>query len=211
MTIRIVLADDHPIVLEGVRRLLEQEPDLEITASCRDGEALLAAVQADRPDIVVLDMRMPGMNGMSVLRRAAEEKLDLRVVLLTAEISDDDTLEAVGYGVRGVVLKDTAPDVLVRCLRTVYAGGQWLEQQLTGRALERLLAREAARQKVARLLTPREHDLVRLVSQGMRNKEIAGVLGITEGTVKIHLHRIYDKLGVTNRVELVNFARAESM
>ena len=211
MTIRIVLADDHPIVLEGVRRLLEQEPDLEIAASCQDGEALLAAVQANRPDIVVLDMRMPGMNGMSVLRRAAEEKLDLRVVLLTAEISDDDTLEAVGYGVRGVVLKDTAPDVLVRCLRTVHAGGQWLEQQLTGRALERLLAREAAKQKVARLLTPRERDLVRLVSQGMRNKEIAAVLGITEGTVKIHLHRIYDKLNVTNRVELVNFARAESL
>lgn len=209
--IRIALADDHLFVLEGAGRLLEQEPDIEITGLCTDGEALLALVRANRPDIVVLDMHMPRMSGMSVLRQAAEEKLDLRVVLLTAEISEDDTLEVLGYGVRGIVLKESAPNVLVRCLRTVHAGGQWLEQQLAGRAVERFLAGEASRQQFARVLTPREHDIVRLVSKGLRNKEIAAMLSITEGTVKIHLHRIYEKLSVSNRVELVNLARAKTL
>lgn len=207
MSIRLVVADDHPVVIEGIVRLLEKEPDLEVVARCSDGVAALAAVREQRPDILVLDLKMPQLSGMDVLRQAAREGLSPRVVLLTADIGEDALFEAVRLGVRGVILKEMAPDVLVRCIRTVHDGGQWLERHLTGWALERLLAREAARQQAANLLTAREAELVRLVSEGLRNKEIANRLGITEGTVKIHLHRIFGKLNMSSRVELANFAR----
>jgi DNA-binding NarL/FixJ family response regulator len=209
MTINLVLADDHPLVLEGIARLIEPEPDLKVVARCGNGEAVLEAVRKQRPDILVLDLNMPRLGGMDVLRQAAQEGLELRVVLLTADIGEDTLFEAVRLGVRGVMLKEMAPDQLVSCIRTVHAGGQWLERHLTGWTFDRLLAREAARQQTAKVLTRREIELVRLVSEGLRNKEVAYRLGITEGTVKIHLHRIYDKLGVTSRVELANYARRE--
>jgi DNA-binding NarL/FixJ family response regulator len=206
MTIRLVLADDHPIVLDGLLRLFEPEPDIEVVARCGDGEAALRAVREHRPDVLVLDLRMPRLDGMGLLRRLAGERLGGRTVLLTAELGEDELLEAVRLGVRGVVLKEMAPDLLVRCVRTVHAGGQWLEQPVTGRALERLIARETARPQLKHL-TPREVELVRLANDGLRNKEIAARLGLTEGTVKFHLHRVYEKLGVASRVELLNRAR----
>jgi DNA-binding NarL/FixJ family response regulator len=209
MTTRIVVADDHPVVLQGVNWLLEREGDLEVVARCQSGEEALAAVREHRPDLLVLDLNMPGLGGMDVLRGIAEERLALRVVLLTADLRDDDLFEAVRLGVRGVILKDMAPELLVRCIRTVHAGGQWLEQHLTGWTLDRLLARESAKQQATKTLTQRELELVRLVAEGLRNKEIAFRLGITEGTVKIHLHRIYDKLQVTSRIELANYIRRQ--
>jgi DNA-binding NarL/FixJ family response regulator len=209
MTITLVIADDHPVVLEGIARLLEQEEDLNVVARCNDGSAALQAVREHRPDILVLDLNMPRVGGMEVLRQADKEGLGLRVVLLTAGIEEEELLEAVRLGVRGIMLKDMAPESLSRCIRTVHGGGQWLERQLTGWTMDRLLAREAARQQAAKVLTRRESELVRLVSQGLRNKEIGAQLGITEGTVKIHLHRIFDKLGVGRRVELTNYARRE--
>ena len=206
MTIRLILADDHPLVLDGLSRLFEQEPGMKVVARCSDGEAALWAVREHRPDILILDLHMPRLGGMETLRRLAREGLGVRAVLLTADIGEDELLEAVRLGVRGVVLKEMAPELLVRCVKTVHGGGQWLEQQATGRALERLLAREAGRIQL-KGLTPREIVLVRLANQGLRNKEIAARLVITEGTVKIHLHRVYEKLGVASRVELLNYAR----
>jgi two-component system, NarL family, nitrate/nitrite response regulator NarL len=207
MTIRLVLADDHPLLLDALARLVGQEPDMEVVARCGDGEAALRAAREHRPDVLVLDLRMPRLGGMEVLRRVAGEAPGVRVVVLAGELDEEGLLEAVRLGARGVVLKDAGPDVLVRCVRTVHEGGQWLDSQIAGRALERLLARETARQRVAAVLTPREVELVELVSQGLRNKEVAARLGISEGTVKIHLHRIYDKLGVGSRVGLANHVR----
>lgn len=207
MTIRLVIADDHPVVLEGIARLLEREPDLDLVAQCGNGEDALEAVRRHQPDVLLLDLRMPELDGMDVLRRAAREGLSARTVLLTIGGRDEELLEAIQLGVRGVLLKDVAPELLIRSIRTVHAGGQWLEQELTGRALQRRLAREAGQQKVARLLSRRETEIVDLVCQGLRNKEVAARLGITEGTVKIHLYRIYERLGVGSRVELANSMR----
>lgn len=209
MTIHLIVADDHPVVLEGIARLIEREPDLKLLARCEDGEAALGAVRVHSLDILVLDLNMPKLGGMEVLRRAAQEGLNLRVVLLTADIGEEELLEAVRLGVRGVMLKEMAPDLLARCIRTVHAGGQWLERHLTGWTLERLLSPEGTRQHSTWVLTLREIELARLVSRGLRNKEVALELGITEGTVKTHLHRIYDKLGIAGRVELANYARRE--
>lgn len=207
--VRVVVADDHPLVLQGVAWIMEQAGDLEVVARCGNGGAALEAVRALQPDILVLDLNMPGVGGMDVLRQAAQEGLRVRVVLLTADLHEDDLFEAVRLGVRGVILKDMAPEQLVRCIRTVHGGGQWLETHLAGWTFDRLLAREATRQQINRTLTQREIELVRLVVEGLRNKEVAFRLGITEGTVKIHLHRIYDKLQVTSRIELANYARRE--
>jgi DNA-binding NarL/FixJ family response regulator len=209
MPIRLIVADDHPVVLEGIARLIEREPDLELLARCEDGDAVLGAAREHAPDILVLDLNMPRLGGMDVLRQAAQEGISLRVVLLTADIGEEELLEAVRLGVRGVLLKEMAPDLLARCIRTVHAGGQWLERHLTGWTLDRLLSPEGTRPQSNWVLTLREIELARLVSQGLRNKEIAFKLGITEGTVKTHLHRIYDKLGMATRVELANYARRE--
>ena len=131
----------------------------------------------------------------------------MRVVVLAGELGEEELLELVRLGVRGAVPKETAPEALVRCIRTVQAGGQWLEGQVAGRVVERLIAGGGANGRLPNGLTPREAELVQLVRQGLRNKEVATRLGISEGTVKIHLHRIYEKLGVTGRVELANHAR----
>ncbi|WP_027135136.1 response regulator [Geminicoccus roseus] len=208
-TVRVVVADDHPLVLQGVAWLLDQAGDLEVVARCGSGDAALEAVRAHQPDILVLDLNMPQVSGMEVLRLAAQEGLRIRVVLLTADLHEDDLFEAVRLGVRGVILKDMAPEQLVRCIRTVHGGGQWLEAHLAGWTFDRLLEREAARQQVTKTLSQREIELARLVAEGLRNKEVAFRLGITEGTVKIHLHRIYEKLRVSSRIELANYARRE--
>jgi DNA-binding NarL/FixJ family response regulator len=127
MTIRLVLADDHPLLLDALARLVGQEPDMEVVARCGDGEAALRAAREHRPDVLVLDLRMPRLGGMEVLRRVAGEAPGVRVVVLAGELDEGGLLEAVRLGARGVVLKDAGPDVLVRCVRTVHEGGQWLE------------------------------------------------------------------------------------
>jgi DNA-binding NarL/FixJ family response regulator len=189
MPIRIVLADDHPLILQGLALLLRQEPDLKVLAGCRDGEETLQAVRQFRPDVLILDILMPGKDGLAVLRELRQMELPTRVILLTAAIDEDNLLEAMRLGVGGVVLKEMAVQLLIQCVRKVYAGDQWLERHSIGRAMEKMLRREAGTREVARLLTSRELEIVRLAASGLRNKEIASKLAISEGTVKVHLHR----------------------
>jgi DNA-binding NarL/FixJ family response regulator len=207
MSARLVVADDHPIVLDGLVRLLEAEPGWCVIARCGDGEAAIEAVRAHRPDLLVLDLRMPRLHGLDVLGRIAEERLHVPTVVLTADLGEGDLAEAVRLGVRGVVLKEMAPDVLVKCVRTVLAGARWFEGRSTERALERLAMHDAAYLHLVRTLTARELEIARLASRGLRNKAIAGRLGITEGTAKLHLHSIYRKLGVASRAELASRVR----
>jgi DNA-binding NarL/FixJ family response regulator len=164
-----------------------------------------------RPDIAVLDIRMPGVNGMELLRRVYDEGLPTRVVLLTAEISDEAVVEAVRLGVAGIVLKEMAPRVLLQSVRAVAAGEKWLDDGAMRRALDKMMRREAGLADAVRVLTPREVEVVKMVATGLRNKQIAERLSITEGTVKIHLHSIYQKVGVSGRVELSIYAREKSL
>lgn len=207
----IVLADDHPIVLDGLERLFGLEEGLEVIGRCRDGEEAVAAVRELAPDVLVLDVRMPGASGIEVLRMLEQEALATRVVLLTAGLEDEQLLDAIRAGARGVVLKDMAPQLLVEAVRAVLAGGQWLEKGLGGRALTRLLQRERGQSEASRLLTPRELEIVRGVARGLRNRAIAEELFITEGTVKVHLHNIYEKVGVEGRVELTLYAQEKGL
>ena len=211
MPITLVLADDHPIVLNGLEALFALEPDFRILDRCLTGDAVVPTVRRLHPDILLLDIRMPVMDGMAVLRQICAEKLPVRVVLLAASFEEGQVLEALRLGVRGLVLKELAPPLLVQCVRQVHAGGQWSEQQTSGLALEALLRREAGAREATGVLTPRELDLVRLAASGLRNKEIAHRLGISQGTVKMHLHNVYRKLGTDSRVSLAMYARTKGL
>jgi len=211
MPIRLVLADDHPIVLDGLEQLFRLEPDFSVVARCRDGEEALSALRAFRPDVLVLDIRMPGCDGLQVLRALQAESLPTRVVLLTAALEEEHLVEALQLGVGGIVLKEMAPRLLVDAVREVHAGGRWLDKVSSNRALERLHRRDVEGLEAVPTLTPRELEIVRMVARGLRNRSIAEQLFISEGTVKIHLHNIYQKLAVSGRLELAVHARSKGL
>jgi DNA-binding NarL/FixJ family response regulator len=211
MPIRLILADDHPIVLDGLAQLFRVEPEFQVEARCRDGEEALREVRARRPDVLVLDIRMPRRDGLEVLRIIRLEGLTTRVVLLTAELEEEQLVEALRLGVGGVVLKEMAPHLLLEAVREVHSGGSWLDKGSVSRVLSRLLEREEGAKEVAQILTPREIEIVRMVARGLRNRAVAEQLTISEGTVKIHLHNIYQKLGVDGRLELAVYAQAKGL
>lgn len=216
MSISLVVTDDHPLVLEGIERRLEDESDLKVVARCQDGAQTLRAVRKHRPDILLLDLHLPDMDGFAVLealskdKSTSKDKPATRVIILTGHITDEEALQAWRLGVRGVMLKDMPIQMLVRCIRKVHQGGLWIEVHSAASTLEKVARRhESARQQTASGLTVREMEIVHVVASGLRNKEICEELHISEGTVKIHLHNIYKKLHVTGRAELTARARQE--
>jgi DNA-binding NarL/FixJ family response regulator len=211
VSIRLVLADDHPIVLDGLETLFRLEPDFEVAARCVSGEETVVAVRRHRPDVLVLDIHMPRKDGLAVLRDLQHDKLPTKVVLLAAVLEEEEVLEALRLGVRGMVLKELAPQMVVQCVRKVHAGEQWLEKHAVSRVVDSLLRREAGEREAANVLTPREIEMVGMVARGLRNKEMSKRLAISEGTVKIHLHHIYRKLKVENRVELILYAQSKRL
>jgi DNA-binding NarL/FixJ family response regulator len=154
---------------------------------------------------------MPEMSGLDVLRTLAAEAVRVHTVLLTAAVADEDVTEAVRLGARGLILKESPPEALLDCVRRVYRGEQWLERETVTRAFQRVLERESSAPGVSTVLTPRETEIVRMVAQGLRNKVIAERLSISEGTVKVHLHNIYDKFGIDGRLELLLIAKEKGI
>lgn len=207
MATTLVLADDHPIILEGLEQLFRRHKDFQVLATCNTGDDAIQAVREHRPDVIVLDVKMPGGDGLSVLKRIHEEKLPTRVILLTASMQEDEVLQAMEAGVWGLVLKESAAVSLVDSVRKVTRGERALDQGLIVRALDRAVERQSGLRQTAGLLSRREAEIVKMVAAGMRNKEIANKLFIGEGTVKTHLHAIFRKLGVHGRVELTLYAR----
>lgn len=205
--IRIIIADDHPVVLRGLDALLETEGDVEVVAQCQNGVEALAAVRAHQPDVLLLDLSMPIKTGLQVLRELRAEGNAVRVVLLALKIEEEEILEAIRLGVRGLLLKELALRLLVQCIRKVHAGETWLERDSAARAFESLLRREAATRELSAVLTPRELEILRKLAQGQRNKQLAEVFHISEGTIKTHVHSIYEKLHVSSRAELIIYCR----
>ena len=208
---RLVLADDHRLVLEALVLLLGREEDLEVVATCVDGREALAAVRRHHPDILVLDLRMPHLDGLGVLRELTSAGDRTQVVVLTAGLDERDLVEAIRLGARGVVLKEMPSRLLLQCLRKVYAGEQWLEKRSVAAALETLMRRERGAAEMRGLLTPRELSILRLLAKGLRNREIGEQLHIGEGTVKTHLHNVYRKLKVGGRLALMRVAREKGL
>ena len=200
MPIRVLLVDDHPIVLHGLRQLFERHRDFEVVGCCADAACAIDAVAREGPDVMVLDLRMPGRSGLEVLRELSGKHEGCRRVLLTAAIRDHEVTEAVALGVTGLVMKESSPDLLLDCVRSVHNGTPWIERDAASAGPRPPLGSPASGTDA---LTPRELEIVRMVAQGLRNKAIGERLSISEGTVKVHLHNIYEKLGVDGRLELV--------
>lgn len=211
MSISVILADDHPFILEGLQLRLDSEPGINVLACCQDGEAALQSVKQHQPDILLLDLSMPKMNGIAVLEALKQQGSAVKVVILTAGLSDKDIITAIQLGARGVVLKETAPQLLVQCIYSVYKGNDWLEVNLTATALGKLFKRESELQQINHVLTPSEIKIVKMVANGLSNKQVAERCFINQGTVKVHLHNIYQKLTIKNRVELALYAKEKGL
>ena len=195
---RILLADDHPMISTAIEALL-RGTDFEIAGMASTGEQALQKIEELKPDILLLDLQMPGGTGMDVLRRVRANGSRLKVVLLTAAIDDASLLEAKSLRVQGMVLKNSDPAFLLECLERVSLGARWIDPELSERA--KLLA-ETLGEREAHALSPRERQLISLVRKGLRNRDIAEQLRVTEGTIKVYLHALFEKLGVSSRTEL---------
>ena len=210
--IRIVIADDHPIFRDGLRRLLEAESDLRVVGEACDGNEAVKLARQLRPDILLLDLAMPRQPGLEALREmnSGTGSNSVRVILLTAAAEKKQIVEALQLGARGVVLKDSATQLLLKSIHTVMSGEYWVGRESVSNLVQYLRtlvqsSGEEARQKKFGL-TPRELEIVSAVVAGYSNKEIAEYFKISEDTVKHHLSNIFDKLGVSTRLELALFA-----
>jgi DNA-binding NarL/FixJ family response regulator len=210
VTIRVVLADDHPIVLQGLQHLFARQDDFEVVACCSDADAAFEAVRTGGPDVLVLDLRMPGRDGLDLLRTLDRAHVVCRTIVLTAAITEEQVLETIKLGAWGVVLKESPPETIVDCVRRVHRGEQWIDRDMVRHAFRTVLDREIAA-RAAQILTPREVEIVNMVAQGLRNRAVAERLAISEGTVKVHLHNIYEKLSVDGRLELVLVAQQRGL
>jgi two-component system, NarL family, nitrate/nitrite response regulator NarL len=212
-TVRIVIADDHPIFRDGLRRLLEAEPDLKVLGEASDGAEAVKLARTLKPDILLLDLAMPKHPGLEALRELsmpAPNAAPVRVILLTAAAEKSQIVEALQLGARGVVLKDSATQLLLKAIHTVMSGEYWVGRESVSNLVQYLRtlmqsSSDEARQKKFGL-TPRELEIVSAVVAGYSNKEIAEYFKISEDTVKHHLSNIFDKLGVSTRLELALFA-----
>jgi two-component system nitrate/nitrite response regulator NarP len=194
---RVLLADDHPMIRTALEVLLRNS-EYEIVGTAVTGQSALGEVERLQPDILLLDLQMPGGSGMEVLRRTRAKKRPLKIILLTAAIDDGSLLEAKSLKVQGIVLKNSDPAYLLDCLDSVRHGRNWIDPELSERAKQ--LAK--SRKQGGTTLAPRERQLIGFVRKGLRNREIAEQLGVTEGTIKVYLHGVFEKLGVSSRTEL---------
>ena len=197
MTIRVLTVDDHPVVRTGIAAMIANEQDMCVVAEASDGDAAVEAYETQRPDVVLMDLRMPRTDGVSAIRSILSRNPDARIVALTSYDGDADIYRALDAGACGYLIKDMLGDELVKAVRTAAAGKRIIPPVVAGRLAEFTPRID---------LTAREVEVLRLVSKGLRNKEIAGVIGRTEETVKVHLKHVMQKLGVDDRTEAVTVA-----
>ena len=214
---RILIADDHPIFRDGLKRLLESEPDFKVVGEACDGVEAVKLVRQLKPEILLLDLAMPRRPGLEALREMNSEPASssVRVILLTAAAEKEQIVEALQLGARGVVLKDSATQILLKSIRAVMKGEYWVGRESVANLVQYLRtlmqsSHDETRQKKFGL-TPRELEIVSAVVAGYSNKEIAEYFKISEDTVKHHLSNVFDKLGVSTRLELALFAVNQSL
>ncbi len=211
MAVTLVAADPHPLSLLGLDQLLKSEQGLTLLATCTTAAEAMQEVRRHQPDLLVVDINLPDRDGLELINELKNSSLEVKVVVLTTTMDEEQTIDALRFGVKGVVLKDMPSHLLVQCLQKVAAGGLWMEKESIGQAFEKMLHREAGMRRLATILTPRETEVMRCVATGLSNHQIAEQLIVSEGTIKIHVHNIYRKLGIKNRVDLTLYAQKRGL
>ncbi len=205
MTITILIADDHPIVRKGLSQFFREETDFQVIAECADGESALRLIADSTPEVALVDLHMPGIDGLEVLRRMAHVSPSTKGILLAGNIDQAAAQDAMAAGAKGMVLKETASSLLLQCVRQVQNGGFWIDPAAGGGVRLSTRVQDSRRDQRLDALTTRETELVRLVTEGLTNRTIAARLEIAEGTVKSHLHSVSEKLGIGGRMQIANF------
>lgn len=199
--IKVLIADDHPIVREGLATVLSQEGDLEVVGQASNGiEAVSLATQL-HPDVILMDLQMPGMDGVEAIEKIKERSPDIGIIVLTTYATDDYIFRAIEAGSRAYLLKDAPPAEVLKAIRSVHKGESLIEPKVASRLLDRFS--ELSRSPAAETISRREVEVLRLIAEGSQNKEIANSLSIGESTVKTHVIHILNKLGVKGRTEAV--------
>jgi NarL family two-component system response regulator LiaR len=206
--IRVLIADDHAVVRQGLRTFLDLQDDIEVVAEAADGEAALDAARRDQPDVVLLDLVMPRLEGVATLRRLREIAPEARVIVLTSFGDDERLFAALRAGAAGYLLKDVEPAELVRGIRTAHAGQSPLSPAVAARVIDELAH---GHPRAADELTPRELEVLRLIARGRSNKVIALELGMAEKTVKTHVSHLLAKLGLADRTQAALYAVREGL
>ena len=204
--LRIILADDHVTVRHGLKLLIDSQPDMKVVAEASDGESVLKLAAATRPDVVVMDISMPGMNGLVATQKLKQRHPGVAVVTLTRHTDDAYLQELLRAGASGYVLKQSPPTELLQAIRATATGGQYLDSSLTARVTAGFLARENRAQKAGGSLSERESEVLRLIASGYSNKEIASRLALSVKTVEAHKANAMRKLDLTGRIDIVKYA-----
>lgn len=207
--IRVLIADDHAVVRQGLRTYLELQDDVEVVAEAADGAEAVAAAERAAPDVLLLDLAMPRLDGVGALRELRERAPAARVIVLTSFGADDRLFAALRAGAAGFLLKDSEPADIVRAIRSAHAGHSPLSPATATRVVEELA--RGGRPRAAELLTPRELDVLRLIARGRSNKRIALELGVAEKTVKTHVGHVLGKLGLSDRTQAALYAVREGL
>ena len=212
---RIVVADDHPVVRFGVKNILTNEAGFEVVGEAEDGDVAITETLEKEPDILLLDLQMPRLPGLEAMRAIMSRSPRVKIVLLTSQITTQQVIEALQIGARGIVLKDSVAGELQEAIRAVLTGDYWINGSRVVnllKALQELMAKAAAvPERKTYGLTPRELEVVTCIVEGCSNKDVAKQFGISEETVKRHLSNVFDKTGVSTRLELALFAIAHKL
>lgn len=209
-SIRVLVVDDHIIVRRGIRALLATEEGIEVAGEAEDGEKALERIRALRPDVILLDLLMPRMDGIEVTERVMAENPEARILVLTSFAADDKVFPAIKAGALGYLLKDTGPEALVRAIRQVHQGESSLSPAIARKVLQEL-SRPSDRPPTAEPLTEREMEVLQVVARGMSNQEIAEELVISEATVRTHVSNILGKLHLASRTQAALYALREGL
>lgn len=204
--IRILIADDHSMVREGLKQLIELEDDIIVVAQAGTGNEAIEKIQQYKPDVVLLDINMPNMNGLEVLEYLRNNDIDVNVLILTIHNEIEYLYKAVEIGVKGYVLKDSESDVLIKAIRTIFKGESYIQPNMASLLFKKMNGDLGNIQKIHSKLTKREVDVLKLITQGLLNKEIADRLCISEKTVKNHVSNIFKKIEVSDRTQAAVYA-----